>query len=68
MGQAEEAPNDENLVGNLEKAKQRKLEIKDAVAKFNFKVKHGMKAFIDLGVIVKDNAPSIAAFFYEIPG
>lgn len=67
MGQADEAA-DEILVGNLEKAKQRKLEIKDAVAKFNFKIKHGMKAFLDLGVIIENNAPSIAAFFYEIPG
>ena len=53
-----------NVINNLEKAKQRKVMIKDAVAKFNFKIKHGMKAFLELGVI-KMEAKSIANFFYD---
>ena len=46
----------------FEKQRNLKLEIKNAIKKFNFKPKNGIKILISLGVIEENNAASLAKF------
>jgi len=47
----------------IEKQRMLKNELQKAIQKFNFKIKNGMKLFIQLGVIDPEDAQSIATFF-----
>lgn len=55
----------EDDYSELEKAKQRKTALTNAIRQFNFKPKRGLKALIKEGFIASESPDDIARFFHE---
>jgi brefeldin A-inhibited guanine nucleotide-exchange protein len=56
---------DESQFSEFEKKRHLKLKVTNAIKKFNFKPKTGLKMLLELEVIEKDNAKSLAVFIYK---